>query len=157
MLRSSALVTALWQRAKLVGTEWRLHPPRPFRAPARGRPARSADELDDPRLAAMLDSLHRRLAADSPRLIYLYLPIVDYYGPKPVYGDPRGAAVWRAFAERNHATLVDMFEPFAAEFERTGQPLHGFPNSVVGTGHINAAGHRVTGERLARAIAEAMR
>jgi lysophospholipase L1-like esterase len=157
VLRSSALVTALWQRAKLVDVEWKLHPPRPFRAPARGRPARSVDVLADPLLPAMLDSLHRRLAADSPRLVYLYLPIVDYHGPRPAYGDPRGAAVWHAFAARNHATLVDMFEPFAAEFERTGQPLHGFPNSVVGTGHINAAGHRVTGERLARAVAEAMR
>jgi hypothetical protein len=54
-------------------------------------------------------------------------------------------------------TLVDPIDRFKAEFARTGQPLHGFSNSVLGSGHINAAGHRMLGEELARAVAEAMR
>ena len=70
---------------------------------------------------------------------------------------PQAAAFYHAFAARNQVTLVDPDRRVRAEFARTGQPLHGFPNSVLGSGHINVAGHRVLGERLARAIAEAMR
>ncbi len=157
-LRGSALATAAWQRVRLVAIEWRRQPPTPFRAHRSGRARLAPDgELADPRLAAILDSLHVRLAAGSPRLLYLYLPAVDYFAPAPGYGDERAAKVWHDFAARNHVTLLDMFEPFRAEFRRTGRPLHGFSNSVLGTGHMNAAGHRLTGERLARAIAEAMR
>jgi lysophospholipase L1-like esterase len=111
----------------------------------------------DPRLPALMDALHRRIAAHAPRLIYLYIPSVDYFGPRFGYGEPQVAAFYHDFATRNRVTLVDPLEQFRAEFVRTGQPLHGFPNSVMGSGHLNAAGHRVLGERLARAIAEAMR
>jgi hypothetical protein len=111
----------------------------------------------DPRLPALVDTLHRRIAARAPRLVYLYIPAVDYFGARPAYGDPQAAAFFHAFALRHHVTLVDPFEGFRAEFARTGQPLHGFPNSILGRGHINAAGHRVLGERLARAIREALR
>jgi lysophospholipase L1-like esterase len=155
LARRSALATAIWQRVRLIATDREAHPTRPFH-PGLTATARR-DPFADPRLPAVLDSVQRRLAAHAPRLIYLYLPTVDYFASRATCREGGGAAVWRAFAARNHVTLVDMFEPFRDEFERTGQPLHGFPNSVVGRGHINAAGHRVTGERLARAIAEAMR
>jgi lysophospholipase L1-like esterase len=151
----SALVAATMYRLQLLAAEWRAHPPRPFRR-ARAAPARK-DPAADPRLPALMDALHRRIAARTPRLVYLYIPSVDYFGPRAEYGEPRVAAFYHAFAARNHVTLVDVFEPFCAEFARTGQPLHGFPNSVMGTGHLNAAGHRAAGERLARAIAEVMR
>ncbi len=111
----------------------------------------------DPRLPALLDALHRRVAAHAPRLIYVYIPSIDYFGPHVDYGDAQAAAFYHAFAARNHVTLVDPFDRFKAEFARTGRPLHGFSNSVMGGGHINAAGHRMLGEELARAIAEAMR
>jgi hypothetical protein len=104
-----------------------------------------------------MDALHRRIAAHAPRLVYLYIPSVDYFGPRFDYGEPRVAAFYHAFAARNGVTLVDPLDEFRAEFARTGQPLHGFSNSVMGSGHLNVVGHRVVGERLARAIAEAMR
>jgi lysophospholipase L1-like esterase len=155
VLRRSALATATWQRVRSISDDQQAHPTWPFRPGL--ATATPGDAFTDPRLPAVLDSVHRRLAAHAPRLIYLYLPVLDYFAPRAEYSDGRGAAVWHAFAARNHVTLVDMLEPFRAEFERTGQPLHGFPNSVVGRGHINAAGHRVVGKRLARAITEAMR
>jgi hypothetical protein len=82
---------------------------------------------------------------------------VDYFGPRPGYTDPQAAAFFHAFAARNHVTLVDPIEDFRAEFARTGQPLQGFPNSVLGVGHLNVEGHRVLGARLARAIAAELR
>jgi len=158
VLRSSGLITAARQRFKLVAQQILENPFTPFRPP---RPSRAAamsdDELSDPRLAAMLDSLHVRFAARAPRLVYLYLPVMDYFAPTPHRGDAAAARVMHDFAARHHATLVDMYEPMRAEFVRTGRPLHGFSNSVLGTGHMNAAGHRLTGERLAQVIAGAVR
>jgi hypothetical protein len=154
-LNRSALVTAGFQRLQLLDIQRRTHPPTPFR---RARPAAPAgDPYADPRLPAALDTLHRRLAAGSPRILYLYLPLMDYFGDRTVRADARAAAVWHDFAARNHVTLLDMFEPLRAEFERTGRPPQGFANSVLGTGHLNRAGHRVVGGELARAITEAMR
>jgi len=151
----SALVAATMHRVQLLAAEWRAHPPRPFRR-ARAAAARR-DPSADPRLPALMDALHRGIAAQTPHPIYLYIPSVNYFGPRADYDEPRVAAFYHAFAARNRVTLVDVFEPFRAEFARTGQPLHGFPNSVMGMGHINATGHRVAGEQLARAIAEATR
>jgi hypothetical protein len=151
----SALVAATMHRAQLLAAEWRAHPPRPFRR-ARTSIARG-DPSEDSRSPALMDAFHRRIAAQTPHLIYLYIPTVDYFGPRAEYGEPRVAAFYHAFGARNHVTLVDVFEPFCAEFARTGQPLHGFPNSTMGMGHINATGHRVVGEQLARAIAEVPR
>jgi hypothetical protein len=151
----SALVAAAMNRLQIFAAEWRAHPSRPFR---RARPsAAHRDPSADPRLPALMDAFHRRIAAQTPHPIYLYIPSVDYFGPRVDYDEPRVAGFYHAFAARNHVTLVDLFQPLCAEFARTGQPLHGFPNSVMGEGHINAAGHRVAGEQLARAIAEATR
>ena len=113
--------------------------------------------VEDPRLPALMDALHRRIAAQAPRVLYLYVPCVDYFAPHIDHIEPQVAAFYHAFAARNRVTLVDPIDEFRAEFARTGQPLHGFQNTVPGIGHLNVAGHRVVGERLARAIGEALR
>jgi hypothetical protein len=82
----------------------------------------------DPRLAAFMDTLHHRIAARARRLVYLYIPGVDYFGPQVGYVRPQAAAFYHAFAARNRVTLVDPLDGIRAEFARTGQPLHGFPN-----------------------------
>jgi lysophospholipase L1-like esterase len=158
ILHSSSLANVAWRRVVLVTTALQTNPPRPFRqsrAPAAN--AAPVAGVADPRMPAIMDALHRRIAAHAPRLLYLYIPSLDYFGPRVGYGEPRVAAFYHAFAVRNDATLVDPLDAFRAEFARTGQPLHGFSNSVLGSGHINVSGHRVVGERLARAIAGALR
>jgi hypothetical protein len=153
----SALVGVTWRRTTQLLTDSRAQLAK--RIHGAGAPTNdpAPPALADPRLAALMDSLHLRLAAHAPRLIYLYLPEVDYFGSRHGYRDPPTAAFLHAFATRNHATLVDPIAEFLEEFRRTGQPLHGFQNSVLGEGHLNAVGHRVAGEQLARAIAEAIR
>jgi lysophospholipase L1-like esterase len=42
----------------------------------------------------------------------------------------------------------------AAEAERSGSPLHGFDNSIVGFGHWNADGHRIAGQAAADALCQ---
>jgi hypothetical protein len=148
--RSSSLVTVAERRAQLLAKQLRE-----ARASTRG-PA-WVSPAADPRLPALMDALHRRIAARAPKVLYVYIPGVDYFGPRFGYADPRAAAFYHAFAARNRVTLVDPLEAFHAEFARTGQPLHGFQNSVLGKGHLNPAGLRVLGEQLARAVAEATR
>jgi lysophospholipase L1-like esterase len=149
LLCSSSLVTAAWRRMKQLATDERAQLVKRFHGA--GAPAM------DPDLPALLDALHRRIAARAPRLVYLYVASVDYFAPRPGYADSSAAAFFHAFAARNRVTLVDPLDDICAEFARTGQPLHGFPNSVMGAGHLNGAGHRVVGERLAREIAKVMR
>jgi hypothetical protein len=154
----SALVALAWGRLKPLAQDAvarlsdRLH--------GTVTTATNADpptRVADPRAPALMDALHHRFAGHTPRLIYLYIPSMDYFGPHADYGEPRVAAFYHAFAARNRVTVVDPLQELRAEFARTGRPLHGFSNSVLGTGHLNVDGHRVVGERLARAIAEAMR
>jgi lysophospholipase L1-like esterase len=157
-LRNSALATVTWRRLKQLVIDERKQLAKRFHGTAVAAVGSAPPTFAaDPRLPALMDTLHRRIAAHSPRLVYLYIPSVDYFGPRLGYGEPEVAAFYHAFAARNRVTLVDPIEQFRAEFARTGQPLHGFSNSVMGSGHLNAAGHRVVGERLARAIAEATR
>jgi hypothetical protein len=156
--RNSALVAMARQRIRLISEGERVQLAKRFHGTAVAAVGSAPPTFAaDPRLPALMDTLHRRIAAHSPRLVYLYIPSVDYFGPRLGYGEPEVAAFYHAFAARNRVTLVDPIEQFRAEFARTGQPLHGFSNSVMGSGHLNAAGHRVVGERLARAIAEATR
>jgi len=155
--RNSALLAAAWRRMKQLATDERAQLAKRFHGAGASAAAPAWPLGADPRLPALMDALHRRIAAHAPKLIYLYLPGVDYLGPHFGSLEPQVAAFYRAFAARNQVTLVDPLDEIRAEFARTGQPLHGFPNSVMGCGHMNAAGHRVVGERLARAIAEAMR
>lgn len=158
VLRSSSLVTVAWRRMKQLRIEERAQLARRFHGGgAAGVGLAAVVPAADPRLPGLMDALHRRIAAHAPRLIYLYIPSIDYFGSRFGYGDPQAAAFFHAFATRNRVALVDPVDRFHAEFARTGQPLHGFPNSVMGRGHINGAGHRVLGEQLARAIAKAMR
>jgi len=158
VLRNSSLATVVWRRMKLLATGECTQLAKRFRgAGAVAADPAFAAPAADPRLPALMDALHRRIAAHAPRLVYLYIPGVDYFGPRFDYGEPPAAAFYHAFAARNRVTLVDPIDEIRAEFVRTGQPLHGFQNSVMGSGHMNAAGHRVVGERLARAIAEAAR
>ncbi len=155
LMRRSALVTVAWRRLDLLAADQRARLSRRFQeASARPAPVDRARVATDPRLPAMLDSLHARIARHAPRVIYVYVPHIEYFAPGCPVSYPGAAALVRAFAARQRVTLVDATKGFQEEYARTGQPVHGFANTVIGTGHINAAGHRVVGEELARALAE---
>jgi len=155
VLRRSALATLTWHRLKLLGAEQKSALSRRFNATGASAHARpQAAAVVDPRLPALLDSLHTRIARHAPHVIYLYIPHLDYFAPGQPESDPALTRVVAELCARRGAAFLDAAGAMRSEFRRTGQPVHGFANSVVGSGHINAAGHRVVGEALARTIAE---
>lgn len=154
LLRHSALATVSWRRLKLLAADQRGALSRRFNATVtrtRGQPPEAL--LQDPRLAPMLDSLHIRIARHARRVVYLYIPHLDYFGPGAPESYPRVRALLAGLCQREGATFLDAGDAMRAEFERTGQPVHGFANSVMGSGHINAAGQRVVGQALAALLA----
>ena len=61
-----------------------------------------------------------------------------------------------AFARREKIPLVALLDPLRTRADATGEYLHGFPNTRMGTGHWNEIGHRAAGEVLARAVCSAL-
>lgn len=109
------------------------------------------DSLND-----LVDFLGARLAAAGPRVVFLYIPNMTYGSAGCVNKWPDRRRFFTAFAERTGARFVDLSAPFRREFAATGRPLHGFHNSVMGTGHINAAGHRLAAAALRRVLHETL-
>lgn len=98
------------------------------------------------------DAAFRSLRASCPQLVALYIPAMDYFAHPPRPERPNRGAFWRAAAARNGIELIDPTDAILAEYARTGEPLHGFNNSTMGVGHINALGHRLVGEMLAASL-----
>lgn len=153
VLRRSALATLCWRRLKLLGVEQRAALSRRFNESAAARKAaQSVPAGEDPRLSVVLDSLGVRNARRAPEIVYLYIPHIEYFEPGCPESRPAVTRVMEEFAARQGARFVNTSDVMRAEFLRTGQPVHGFANSVMASGHLNAAGHRVVGEALARAL-----
>lgn len=157
LLRHSALATAAYHRLTLLArfqreslAHWRdvelgrKHaPPAPY-------------DAVDPRMAPLFDALWDRMAAHGVPILILYIPQVSYL-ERPCGAVFHRQAFYHDFAARHHAVLIDPSDEFCAAYARTHQPLHGFQNSIMGQGHMNAAGHRVVGRLLATAIAQVTR
>ena len=62
------------------------------------------------------------------------------------YPDARIAAL----GQRDGFPVLTLVPPLRAHAERTGEHLHGFENTTLGSGHWNARGHRVAGEVVGR-------
>ncbi len=91
-----------------------------------------------------------QLAAAYPSLAITYIPSYDYFAKGGV-PEPEEAALEEACAKAG-IPFVNGREAFRRGFEETGEPGHGFSNTTPGTGHINATGHRILGQELAKAL-----
>lgn len=96
-----------------------------------------------------LDFFHEQLAPWHGRVLYLYLPKLEYDGPRVAPAFPEHARILREFAARHGSAFVDAGPALARAYQRTGQPLSGFANSRPGQGHLNAAGHAAVADTLA--------
>jgi hypothetical protein len=61
-----------------------------------------------------------------------------------------------AFAKRGNIPVVALVGLLRTHADATGDYLHGFPNTRLGTGHWNEKGHQAAGEVLARAVCAAL-
>ncbi len=115
-------------------------------------PAQAAESFDTsfPADAVdMLTYLHQRMSRLYPDIVYLYIPRIDYSKNGGQLYTPQHREVYRQFAASCGATLIDPTDALLKEYRLHGQPCHGFQNSEMGKGHMNARGHRVVGELLA--------
>jgi len=120
-----------------------------------GTPAFDIDDTawpPTPRAGAVFDSLLARMKAEHPRLLLLYVPHLRYFDPPPAAFYPLRRAFYHQHAARAGIPIVDPTDAMLAEFARTREPLHGFANTTIGTGHLNRRGHAV----LARVLADAL-
>jgi hypothetical protein len=54
----------------------------------------------------------------------------------------------------NNILFIDMSDIFLSKYEKEYILPHGFSNSAVGAGHLNADGHSMIAEKLVRVILE---
>ena len=156
VMQHSALVTLGVRRMNLLIADQQARLSRRFREAAVVA-KRAGPPPPDPRLPALLDTVCTRTSRLAPRFVLVYIPHLEYFTPGAPLSDSVACAVVHEVAARHGWPLVDAGPGFREEFRRTGQPVHGFDNSVKGTGHINEAGHRVVGAALATALREAAR
>jgi len=99
-----------------------------------------------------LDALRR----DDVVEILLYVPDFHYRSTGLVSHHPEAVEVFRQAAAEAGWHFLDTSGSLREAFARDGQPLHGFHNSKMGSGHMNAKGHTVVGVALAKAIDAAL-
>lgn len=92
------------------------------------------------------------LATDVEARVLLYVPDFHYRSDGLTSHHPDAAEVFRRAAAAEGWRFVDTSEAIRDGFARDRQPLHGFHNSVMGRGHLNAKGHAVVGAVLAETI-----
>jgi hypothetical protein len=105
-----------------------------------------------PRAEALLDSLVGEIARVHRRVVLVYVPHIHYFHSPPVPAYPARRAWFHTLATRHGLPLVDPTDEMLEDYRRTREPLHGFANTQPAAGHLNARGHRVLGECLAREL-----
>lgn len=144
----SALLARMQGRAR----EWREDPGLPSKAPPPAEPVWAADTALVEQLAWCLAAL----AARRPLAVVLLpngeLPVTE----KRLAHDRDRLGFYRAAAERAGVPVVDAWAAFGADPLGDGRLVNGFPNAVLGRGHLNALGHARLAEVLARGVPEAL-
>lgn len=151
LVRRSALLTFLYSRIERLSLQERNRLSQKLRG-IRPDPSDVIARPPTARAKALVDSLVGEIARVNPHVVIVYVPHIHYFLDPPVVAYPARRAWFHALAARRGLPLVDPTEEMLEEFRRTGEPLHGFANTQPAAGHLNARGHRVLGECLAREL-----
>jgi len=87
----------------------------------------------------------------APVVLVVYVPRIDYRGDCHRAEDV-ARSVFETAAARNGIEFLDPTAALCQGFERSGPPGQGFHNASIEEGHLNASGHRIVAEVLARTI-----
>jgi hypothetical protein len=104
-----------------------------------------------PRFTAAVRWLMIEFQRTHPDVRWLYLPLLDYQAGC-TDKCAAAAAMFHQAAAANRVPLVDATAAMCSQFAASHQPLHGFWNTIPGTGHMNAAGHEVVAIELAKSF-----
>jgi lysophospholipase L1-like esterase len=99
---------------------------------------------------SIIDWTLMRFQQNYAKPVVLYLPDLDY---NHIGGSPSRIETELENAALKHGLpLINMRDDFIKEYRATRQPLHGFFNTMPGTGHMNGRGHRLAAQRLTEVI-----
>ena len=107
------------------------------------------------------DVLNRFLAfireASDCKIIVVYQPptVLSPDGSLQCKQDDNKIALFSQLCEENDIIFVDVTPMFEKLYEEQHILAHGFSNTAVGVGHLNAYGHMAVAEAVAQAIKEA--
>jgi lysophospholipase L1-like esterase len=101
---------------------------------------------------ALIDWTIKNLQKRYPKLLILYFPYINY---KNINESPSAIETSLAKITKNYnVDFVSMRQDFTNYYQLHQQPCDGFNNTLPGTGHPNAIGHKLTSERLAIVLKE---
>ncbi len=148
MMHHSSLFTFAYRRAKILLTQEEQRLKHKFV----GVPEPSSSDSSD--AVEWMRSLHAEFLRLGVPIVYLYIPQISYdkTPAEPKY--PDSWRMYQEFASDTEVDLLDATEVLLNSFAESGQPGHGFHNSVMGGGHMNARGHLAVGRFLATALRE---
>jgi hypothetical protein len=151
--RSALANLVLYRSVLLAGKEERRLRDKLGPAVAQASEATGPEDPVGPAAMEFMDGLlaEMRREADIP-LVVLYIPNLVYTSDGCRNKWPHRRAFWREFATRSGIPFVDCTDALREVYDTTGQPAHGFQNSIMGTGHINARGHGAVARLLAPVI-----
>lgn len=103
--------------------------------------------------AAMVRWTVQQLNQQFPNLVILFIPAMNYQDAAEVSSEPRNAAIENALTAATadqDVPFVNMRADFLAHYRSDRTHLKGFNNTIPGEGHLNATGHTLVAQRLAR-------
>lgn len=87
-----------------------------------------------------------------PNLIIAYIPQVDYFNPEA--SAPRLESYLSEACRSESVPFINTRADYLNLLNSKGIVSHGFSNTIPGEGHINAFGHRILGQALAKKLTE---
>lgn len=123
--------------------------------------AESADENDvqedtSEELSSVISNLAQTASQHDTKLIIFYHPStgINSDGSLLLPDDHFYRNLFKEICEENGVIFLDMTERFQTEYDTDHVLPHGFSNSSVGSGHLNADGHAMIADELYKIIGD---
>jgi len=123
------------------------------RAAGNGTAAGTVDAEADESIAdrrRIVEWVVASLTRDYPGLVIVYLPQVSLLDGVPA--ETPTESLLRAASAARGVPFVDMRSSVVTAYERDRVATYGFANSIMGSGHLNRAGHDLVSKRLVPVI-----